>query len=176
MQHRKPNRLKNYDYSQNGMYFITICTKDKKCFFGEIINDKMILNDFGKIIQNVWLELPNHNDNISIDEFVIMPNHIHGIIEIVGTPLVGVQDIDTTKTGTRPVTTISELIGTFKSLTTNQYIYHIKNNGWKPFNKYIWQRSFYDHIIRKEESLNKIREYIMINPQQWNDDKNNPLD
>lgn len=96
-----------------------------------------------------------------------MPNHIHGIIEInVGTPLVGVQDINTPRTGTRPVPTISKIIGTFKLLTTNQYIYHVKNNGWKPFNKYIWQRSFYNHIIRKDESLNKILEYIMINPQE----------
>ncbi len=158
------------------MYFVTICTQNKKCYFGEIANDKMILNDFGKIAKTTLTELPNHYNNIKIDEFIIMPNHVHVIIEInVGTPLVGVQDTNNVRTGTRPVPTISKIIGTFKSLTTNQYIYHVKNSNWKPFNKHIWQRSFYDHIIRKDESLNKIREYIMINPQQWNKDKYNPI-
>ncbi len=161
MRHRKQNRLQNYDYSQNGMYFVTICTKDKKCYFGEIVNDEMILNDFGEITQQVLLNLPNHYNNINIDTFVIMPNHVHVIVEIN----------DNVGTGFKPVPTthgLSEIIRGFKTFSSR------KMNEQKPLEKFKWQRSFYDHIIRKDESLNKIREYIIINPREWNKDELNP--
>ncbi len=164
MQNRKKTRLQNYDYSQNGMYFITICTKDKKCFFGEIVNDKMVLNNFGKIVKNIWLELPSHNNNISIDEFIIMPNHIHGIIEIIN-----VGDRHVCPLHLRHTQILPKVVGGFKAAITKKF------NQLFPENNFKWQRSFYDHIIRKDESLNKIREYIMINPQQWHKDKNNPI-
>jgi len=166
MKHRKSNRLKTYDYSQNGIYFVTICTKDKKCYFGKIVNNEIVLNDFGKIIKKQWLWLQDQYDYVYLDEFIIMPNHFHGILEI-------------RSDRSRPVTTVnaqahqkikplSQLIGAFKTRSSK----YIHKQGLDDFQ---WQRSFYDHIIRKEESLNKIREYIMINPQEWNKDKNNPL-
>lgn len=158
MKHRKTNRLSSYDYSQNGLYFVTICTKAKKCYFGNVIDDKIKLNEYGKITQKVLIKLPNHYNNIIIDEYVIMPNHVHIIIEIN----------DNVGTGLKPVPTqhgLSEIIRGFKTFSSR------KINDTKPKNKFEWQRSFYDHVIRQNESLNKIREYIMINPQEWNKDK-----
>lgn len=192
MKNRKPNRLANYDYSQNGLYFITICTQNKKHYFGEITNDAMHSNIAGKIADKWWQKLEEKFD-ITLHEYVIMPNHIHGIIEInnpqhsawtnsqynVGTPLVGVRHNATAnftkRTPTRGVPTVSDIIGAYKSYTTNEYIKEVKSGVLPPFDKRIWQRSFYDHIIRKNESLNKIREYIIINPQEWNNDEFNTL-
>ena len=163
MKYRKQNRLSNYDYSQNGMFFITICTQNKKCYFGEIANDKMILNDFGEIADKLWREIPNHNKNVKLDEFIIMPNHIHGIIEIIN-----VVDGHDRPLHSRSAQTIPLVIGGYKSAVTKTL------NQQSPQNTFKWQRSFYDHVIRKNESLNKIREYIMINPQERNKDKYNP--
>ena len=160
MKHRKKTRLSNYDYSQNGMYFITICTKNKRHFFGKIIDEKMILNEYGNIAQDVLTNLPNHYNNINIDEYIIMPNHVHVIIEINDNVWTGLKLVPTTHG-------LSEIIRGFKTFSSR------KINDTNPTNKFQWQRSFYDHIIRKDESLNKIREYIMINPRQWNKDKYN---
>lgn len=173
---RKKLRLQNYDYSQNGIYFVTICTHNKKCFFGRVEDNKMKLNLAGKIIDKWWIELENKFD-IILHEYVIMPNHIHGIIEInnndVGTPLGGVRGWDNTNkmAPTRGATTISDIVGAFKSWATNKYIKNVKMGRLPPFDKRIWQRSYYDHIIRKEESLQKIQEYIIINPSEWQKDE-----
>lgn len=166
MKHRKLNRLENYDYSQNGMYFITICTKNREYFFGEIKNGEIILNDTGKIIKKCWLDLPNHYKNCILDEWAIMPNHFHGIIEIRH---------DIVETGFKPVPTelinkthsLSEFIRGFKTFSSRRI------NELNGKNYFQWQRSFYDHIIRNDESLNKIREYIQINPKMWEQDRNN---
>jgi len=181
MNKRKATRLSNYDYSQIGLYFITICTKNKKCYFGQIVNDRMILNIAGKIIDKWWNELEN-KFNITLHEYVIMPNHIHGIIEINNFPdaktTVGadlcVRPTTLSKGQThRSVPTVSTIIQWFKTMTTNECIREVKNGNLPRFNNQIWQRSFYDHIIRKNESLNKIKEYIIINPKEWHKDKLN---
>ena len=191
MKNRKPNRLANYDYSQNGLYFITICTQNKKHYCGEITNDAMHPNIAEKIADKWWQKLEEKFD-ITLHEYVIMPNHIHGIIEInnpqhsvwtnsqynvVADPCVRLTTIQTEQKikgqTHRSVPTISTMIQWFKTMTTNEYIKEVKSGVLPPFDKRIWQRSFYDHIIRKNESLNKIREYILINPQEWNNDKFN---
>lgn len=170
LRERKPNRIRNFDYSQSGYYFVTICVKNREEWFGKIINGKMVLNKFGKIANNVWLNIPIHYQNVILDEFVIMPNHIHGIIIIK-------QLHQTVGTGQCPVPTInknikygliSKIINGFKNITTKKirYVYG------KP--SFRWQRSFYDHIIRNEQSLFAIRQYIKDNPSKWNDDRNNP--
>ena len=165
-------RLKNYDYSQNGVYFVTICTKNKEDYFGEIENEKINLNEAGKIANKYWLEIPNHFPSVRLGEFIVMPNHLHGIIEIF-------NDIDEAVprlyTGQHPLMSrispkaksLSVVIGSFKSIVSKTI------NKQLPNLKFFWQPRFYEHIIRKDESLNKIREYIKINPREWKKDKNN---
>ena len=163
MKNRKPNRLRNYDYSQNGMYFITICAKDRFECFGEIKNGRMILNNPGKIAENLFLKIPNHFSSAFLDEFVIMSNHIHGIIEInVGNAYMRSLQSDRSKM------LLSKVIHGYKSSVTREF------NRLKKYNvDFKWQKSFYDHIIRNEISLNKIREYIQTNPEMWKRDRNN---
>ena len=122
------------------------------------------------MVNEFWLKLSKRFDDIKLDQYQIMPNHLHGIIHIVGAPLVGARS---NRAGIKPAPTLGDIIGAFKSLTTHEYIRNIKNNHWSPFNKQLWQRNYYEHIIRDEESLNKIREYITLNPIMWDRDRNN---
>ena len=194
---RKTIRLKDYDYSQEGCYFITICTNNREETIGRITEPgKMILNDVGKMILKYWKEIPRHYENVKLDKYIIMPNHLHGIINIVGVPPVGTrmagqnnnrypnysrgQNMELqagrpqghAPTEQRKIT-ISDIIGSFKSITTNEYIKNVKQNNWKPFDKQIWQRNYYEHIITSDKSYNNIREYIENNPYNWEDDRNN---
>ena len=155
---RKSNRLKKFDYSSAGYYFVTICVQDRACCFGDVINDKMVINEYGKIVEKFWFEIPKHNKNASLDIFQIMPNHLHGIVVInpVGADII------------RPYGAgLSKIIGYFKQTASKI----IRRSGFISFS---WQKSFYDHIIRTGESLDKIREYIQNNPKQWELDKLNP--
>lgn len=182
--HRRSIRLKGADYSQPGAYFITICAQGRKPLFGEIVDGKMCLNDAGKMVDRLWNELKNKFVNIEIDEYAVMPNHFHGII-IVGASLVGAPNGTTVsapnyvgapngtrpvRAGTRPAPTIGDIVGAFKSLTTNEYIRNAKSGKFPPFEKSIWQRNYYEHIIRNEDDLNCVREYILNNPLNWKND------
>ena len=185
---REANRLKQYDYSQAGYYFVTICIQDRVCLLGDIVNDNMILNDAGKMIENSWRQLPEYYDGVEIDSCQIMPNHLHGslILSDVGTgpracpettqPSVGtgLRACPEQPQGVVPAMSLSDVIGRFKSFTTNRYIDGVKHHQWPPFDKILWQRSFYDHVIRKNEDLNRVREYIRNNPLKWALDKENP--
>lgn len=193
--HRKPNRLKHFDYSTSGYYFLTICTKNRECLFGKIIDRKMVLNRAGLIINKYWLELQNKFKNISLDVYQIMPNHIHGIIIIddVGNDLRVVPNNNeynvksvrhigrTLQNGAiqndsfpiRQQQLLFRIVRWFKTMTTNQYIKGVINNQFSRFNKQLWQKSFYDHIIRNEHSLFEIRQYIKDNPINWGEDRNN---
>ena len=171
MERRKHNRLQRYDYSQDGYYFVTICTYHRIEWFGKIENDQMILNEFGKIVKKQWLWLQEQYNYVKLDEFEIMPNHLHGIIAIVGAPLVGAMNDN--RAGIKPAPTLGEIIGAFKSMTTNEYIHNVKINNRPPFNKHLWQRSFYDHVIRNEKELAEIREYIVNNSKKWDLDVEN---
>jgi len=207
---RQSIRLKGYDYSQPGFYYITMCTQDRIERFGTVSDDKMILNDAGEMMDAEWKRIPERSCHVIIDAYQIMPNHMHGILQIkpfengiVGTGLVPVlkdgdesvenDPIDGDKTnanmsenditvsgrmenditvsgrmendvtvsgrmGTRPIPTpLYDIIGTFKSLTQHDYAYHVRNNGWPPFRKRLWQLRFHDHIIR-----NRIEPYPEI--------------
>lgn len=156
---RKLNRLKGFNYSQSGYYFITVCTQNRLECFGNIDNSKMLLNKFGKIIETQWEWLAHQYPYIQLDEFVIMPNHIHGILINVGTG----RDLSLRN---QKIKSLSEIIGAFK--TTSSKMIH--QNG---LNEFKWQRSFYDHIIRNEKSLIHIREYIINNPLNWDLDSEN---
>lgn len=170
---KKPNRrsirLKDYDYSKAGLYFITICTQDKKHLFGKIYNKKMFLNDAGKMIKNVYDDIPHFYKNFRNDKICIMPNHIHFIIEILKNhnPSCNLTLIESERVQGPAPTLLSEIIANFKSITTQKYISGIKNNSWINFNKRLWQRNYWEHIIRNSEDLNEIKKYIRENPKNW---------
>lgn len=184
---RKTIRLKDYNYSLKWLYFITICTNKKICLFWEIIDWEMKLSPWWEIIKNCWNNLINRHNNIKLHNYIIMPNHFHGIIEIVndlkgthkGHPY---RKNDKTNVGAIPCgcpdsdecgcpDLIWNIIWWFKSITTNEYIKNVKSNKWKPFYQKLWQRNYYEHIIRNEESFLKIYEYIDNNISKWNEDE-----
>jgi len=149
--------------------------------FGEIVDGKMILNDAGRMVENEWLKIPNRFPNTQLHEFVVMPNHFHAILEItenVRATLVVAQNVtdDDIRATTRvaPTTkpkTIGDMIGAFQSITTVEYIRGVKQWGWQPFEKKLWQRNYWEHIIRDYESFERISNYIITNPENWNKDK-----
>ncbi len=178
--HRRSIRLKGYDYSQAGLYFITICCQDRECRFGKIENGQMQLNDAGMMVENEWLKLSERFKNIQLHEYVVMPNHFHAILEIVGATLVVAQNDDGTQKGqpqgiaptdTEKNKTVGEMIGAFQSIVTVEYIRGVKTLGWQPFNGKLWHRNYWEHIIRNEQSYQTISEYIINNPAKWTDDK-----
>ncbi len=181
--HRRSIRLQGYDYSQAGAYFVTLCTQNRECLFGDIVNGDMRLNDAGRMVQAVWDEIPAHYPGIDIDAFIVMPNHIHGIIVIVGAAPCGRPDSACSPNGQArgndgqargPAPTelsLSDVVHRFKTMTTKRYVDGVKQNGWSPFAGKLWQRNYWEHIIRNEPELNRIREYIHNNPAQWKLDK-----
>lgn len=170
---RKSIRLKGYDYSKPGYYFLTICTEDKKCIFGKINNGEMILNEFGKIVENEWKKTKEIRSDIEIDDYVIMPNHFHAII-IINDTVGAIHELPVpTEELPLPMTTrqrrnmtLPKIIGRFKMLTAKQINEIRKTSGIK-----FWQRNYYEHIIRNDEELKNIREYIQNNPLKWELDK-----
>lgn len=154
MRNRKPNRLKYCDYSQSGWYFVTICTKDHKHIFGEIINDKMILNEPGAKADDFLINIPMHFPNAELDEYIIIPNHIHAII-IIDYEFVGNENLRSLHK-----TNLSNVIKGFKIGVTKW----CKNNKIENFE---WQKSFYERIIRNEKELYNIRKYIRQNSMKW---------
>ena len=191
---RKNTRLKNYDYSSDGCYFITICTKDKQKLFGQIIDEQMKLSVLGRMVNDLWLEIPGRYFNVRLDEFVVMPNHIHGIVvidapcragsspaptndnnkNIVGSTLVADRRVTST-VGSALVAdrrvTLGEIIGSFKSLCCFSWRQYLKNNNLGYLGK-IWQCRYYDHVIRDEQGYWKIINYIYNNPTDWLKDEN----
>ena len=155
--HRKSIRLKDYDYSSDGAYFTTICAQHKEYMLGNVIDGKMVLNPAGEMTKKWLFELKNKFKNVELDECIIMPNHIHLIIFIMNSAY-----------------GIPQIVQWLKTMTTNEYIRNVKQNNWKPFDQKIWQRNYYDRIIRNEKELDKIRKYIFENPLKWELDKNNP--
>jgi REP element-mobilizing transposase RayT len=179
---RKQIRLKNFDYSDAGWYFVTICTQNRECLFGNIINNQMNLNKLGKIVNQFWTRIQKHFYNVELDDYQIMPNHIHGIIVI--------RNFSVGAGFPRPVNklrpTLGQIIGYYKYQTTKHINILINGSGnpivigsedptptQKHKFKQIFQRSFYEHIIRNEYDLNRIRGYIKDNPKNWETDRNN---
>lgn len=182
---RKSVRLPFYDYSKHGGYFITICAFDGLCLFGDINNGKVTLNKIGEIIQDEWLQTEQIRENMKMDIFVVMPNHFHGIVIIkdVEAPCLVTPDHvkkDDTKRATHRAAPIQErqaklitgsisaIIGQFKPTVTKRV-----RNELKLGNYFIWQRGFYEHVIRNEKELNRVRQYILDNPIKWHFDREN---
>lgn len=168
-QKRKNIRLKKYDYSQPGCYFITICTQHHLCLFGSIKNNEITLNDAGEMINKWWEELTKKYQHIQLHHSLIMPNHFHGIIQIINPRVAIPPNI----TDNDPVVgaDLPQMIQWFKTMTTNEYMRNVKQNGWVRFAGKLWQRNYYEHIIRNEKSYNDISEYIMNNPVNWEKDQ-----
>jgi REP element-mobilizing transposase RayT len=167
--------LKGYDYSQPGAYFITICTQDRACLFGEVVDGEMRLNDAGQMVQDVWDELPAFYPGVQTDAFIVMPNHIHGIIILVGTGSHACPDEIGQPQGVAPTRlSLPDVVHRFKTMTTKRYIDGVKKFGWTPFRRRLWQRNYYEHIIRNDHALQRIREYIWTNPLRWHLDRENP--
>jgi putative transposase len=164
---RKPLRLQGYDYGQNGAYYITVCTYQRTCLFGDIINGEMVLNDEGRIIEAEWLRTPLLRNDVLLDEFIIMPNHVHMILFFVGGDCIAppMQPHGTMQSSP----TLGTIMRGFKSSCTKQ-INHYRQTSNQP----VWQRGYHDHIVRNEHDLNRIRQYIINNPLQWADDTENP--
>ncbi len=181
---RRSIRLKGYDYSQSGAYFLTICSQNRECLFGDIINGEMIPNEAGRMVKMVWNEIPSCYPSINVDAFVVMPNHIHGIIFIVGAGPRACPDSGQSRAdgqpqngqpqGVAPTLSLPDVVHRFKTMTTKRYTDGVKQNGWPRFEGKLWRRNYYEHIIRDERELNRIREYIVNNPAQWDMDRENP--
>ena len=191
--HRRSIRLKGYDYSQAGMYFVTICCQDKICRFGKIENEAMVLNDFGKIAYDEWVKLQERYPNVLLDIFQIMPNHIHGIIVLndVGATLAVALNDDAVAqnkgagaspaptnvlndvandngAGASPAPTVGNIVGGYKSLVVNRCLEICKSQN--DYMGKLWQRNYWEHIIRNEHSYQHIADYIFNNPINWDND------
>ena len=153
---RRTVRLKDYDYAQPGAYFVTICTQDRACLFGDVMDYTMKLNAVGRLVATLWNEVPARFANVDLDMFVVMPNHIHGILLY---PDDGPVMADRTRATTRVAPTIGKVVGAFKSLSTVEYVRNVKANGWPAFHSRLWQRNYYEHVIRDEADLDRIRRY-----------------
>ena len=173
--HRRSIRLPGYDYTQAGAYFVTVCTWNRECLFGDVVDGEMRLNELGEIVRACWHEIPDHFPHVGSDEFVIMPNHVHGILVIVETNVVGarhavpLQNQCTEQFGKPLAGSIPTIIRSFKSAVTKR----INDLRGTP-GVSVWQRNYYEHVIRDEESLNRIRQYIVENPRRWHLDRENP--
>ncbi len=166
---RKTLRLTDYDYSADGAYFFTIVTQKRLCLLGEIVDGCLTPNYAGDMIARWWRQLEEKFPPWQNDVFVVMPNHLHGII-ITNNPGLGT----TTEEGAHTGAPLPRVIQWFKTMTTNEYIHGVKSNNWKPFARSLWQRSYFEHVIRDDNSLNRIRDYIQNNPDSWHLDKENP--
>lgn len=153
---RRGIRLKEYDYSQPGAYFITVCAYKRSRIFGEIADGEMKLNRYGEIVMECWHNLPNYEPHTELDAFVIMPNHVHGIVVI--------RDVEVV-TKRHP---LSQIVRIFKT-SSSRRINGVRNTGGVP----VWQRSYWEHVIRDQDALNRIRNYILTNPGRWHLDREN---
>ncbi len=168
---RKSIRINGFNYAQAGYYFITICTHQKEHVFGKVQSGIMHLNNFGEIVRDTWDDLPNHNSNIELDYYCIMPNHIHGIIIIsdcAQSDTIAIE-ADMVRAGLEPAPTghsLAELVRQLKTFSSVR-INKLRHISGEP----VWQRNYYEHIIRNEPELYLIRKYISNNPMNWDKDE-----
>lgn len=196
--HRRSIRLKGYDYTKPGAYFVTVCTQNRACLFGEVVDGEMRLNVAGQLVHDAWQDLARHFAGVALDAFVVMPNHVHGIVVIVGAgrprpyvapppatqpsgagteswgaataPLPAGVETEPSGAGTAPrPATLGQMIAYFKYQSTKR-INEMRATPGVP----VWQRNYYEHIIRNDQSLNRIRQYILDNPARWAFDRENP--
>ena len=156
-------RLPGYDYSQSGFYFITICTHEKRCFFGAVVHNGVRLSEAGTIAQTIWQSLTQRFQEVELDAYVIMPNHMHGILRVTRQPPVSGRQQSMGSEGVSRPLRLGHIVRIFKEATT----YTIHKAGVADFG---WQRAYYESIVRNEASLDRIRQYILSNPARWRQD------
>ncbi len=166
--HRRSVRLGDYDYSGAGVYFVTVCVAGRECLFGELAGGAVRLSDAGLAVTDCWLSIPHHFPQADLDEYIVMPNHVHGIIVVDGRGTA--CRAQTAESFGRPVTgSLATIIRSFKSAATKR-INTQRDNPGVP----VWQRSYYEHVIRDDRELAGIRQYIFDNPARWETDENHP--
>ena len=178
---RRSIRLQGYDYTRQGAYFVTICTRNRVCLLGDIVEGRIRLSEAGRLAQAVWEDLPHHYPHVQIDVWVIMPNHMHGIIILTEAQATeddmqsGADPRTAVGAGFKPAPTaatrhgLSEIVRAFKTFSARR-INALHNTVGTPF----WQRNYYEHVIRNESALDRIRQYIVDNPARWREDPENP--
>jgi REP element-mobilizing transposase RayT len=198
--HRRSIRLAGHDYSLPGAYFVTTCTRQGLCLFGKVEDGRMRLNPAGKMVAEAWGSLGSEFDFIVIDDFVVMPNHLHGVIwlkregehevrpydedegdcpsGLVGPSGEGEHEVRPYDDGRMPRGTarrsLGRVIQRFKSITTVRYIEGAKRSEWRSFHGKLWLRNYFERVVRNDDELNAIRAYIATNPSRWRDDPENP--
>ena len=162
---RRSIRLKGYDYSQAGAYFVTVVVRDRSCLFGSVVDGAIQLNDTGRLVRDSWEWLAVRYPYVTLDEYVVMPNHLHGIVVIADPGRGG------SRTALAPIhrKPLGRMIGAFKTVSTKRSNRHRGTAGVS-----IWQRNYYEHVVRDYDELANIREYIVNNPIQWELDRYNP--
>ena len=165
---RKPTRLADYDYRTPGVYFVTVVTRGRACLFGRITEEGLVLNDLGRVVEDVWTRLPNHYPHLELDAFVVMPNHFHGLVFLKpAAPVVG-EGLKPSPTANRRHG-LPEIVRAFKTFSARR----INALRGTPGRR-LWQRSYHDRIVRDEADLGRLREYIAANPMRWHLDRENP--
>ncbi len=173
---RRPARLREYDYSAPGAYFVTVCTEGKRRIFGEITDGQMRLNEAGRMVQEVWEQLPRRYPNVELDSFVVMPNHVHGILcitvgaihELPLRELPTHEQLETHLNIKRRNMLLPKVIGFFK-MNSAKMVNRMRQTPGQP----VWQRGYYEHIVRRTDRMSRIREYILNNPLRWELDREN---
>ena len=177
--HRRALRLPEFDYSQPGAYFVTIVTQDRKSLFGQISDGEMALNEVGRMVEEVIGGIPEHYPGVNAELFVVMPNHVHLLLlitDVVAGPRAchTVQPDNGQPQGVDPTEeqlALPEIIHRIKSFTTHLYMIGVKDKGWPTFKKRIWQRNYYEHVIRNERDYQAFYDYILANPMNWERDE-----
>jgi REP element-mobilizing transposase RayT len=149
---RKRLRLREFDYRQPGIYFVTICSTERRCWFGEVVDGNVALSKVGELVRDAWCRMAERHTGIAIDDFVIMPNHLHGLI--------GLSTV---------TTSLAEIVGGFKSISVR-----MARRAGLLHGATLWQRGFHDHVVRDDADLDRVREYIQNNPLKWHLDRENP--
>jgi REP element-mobilizing transposase RayT len=171
--HRRSIRLRDYEYSSSGAYFVTICAFQRECLFGEMADGEIRLNEVGHLVDDSWRQILDHFSGVDIDRYVIMPNHFHGIVTTVGAGFPRPDSRNVAHQGgeTPPQrqATLGQIVGYFKYQSTKT-INQTRDNPGLP----VWQRNYYERVIRNERELAAIRQYIVDNPGKWAEDENHP--
>ena len=157
--HRRSVRRRSHDYAQMGVYFVTIVAQRRACLFGRIVDGEMILNEAGKMIQKWFYALASRFPGILCDAFICMPDHVHFVI------IIPKGDSDSVNDGVKG-STLGRMIGWLKTMTTNEYIRGVRELNWPAFHGKLWQRSFHDRIVRNDQELERVRQYIRTNPRR----------
>ena len=168
---RRSTRLQEYDYSSPGAYFVTLSVQGNLAMFGGINDGCMILNAAGAMIEREWLNLPERFTLLELDEFIVMPDHFHGILCLLSSESHVINDEKPGEHEVRPYGTangsIGRIIQAFKSKATILYGKGVKEDGWTPYNHKLWQRGYYEHVLRNQHDLEDTREYINLNPRRY---------